>query len=223
MPMQHWWVTDAWEQSPIILLAHVFWVIFSIVLHELAHGWTAIRCGDRTPIETGHMTWNPMVHMGPTSLLLFAIAGIAWGAMPVDPSRFRGRLDNSKVALAGPTMNLVLFGVALALCAGVKLAAHRIDETTAVNLLMFFVTGAYLNLALMLFNLLPVPPLDGWRIASDVSPWYRSLWRSERSPAIGLILFIALFWFGGPKIFDLSADLTLRALDAMMRAMPAHI
>ena len=58
MPMQHWWVTDAWEQSPIILLAHVFWVIFSIVLHELAHGWTAIRCGDRTPIETGRQRFR---------------------------------------------------------------------------------------------------------------------------------------------------------------------
>jgi len=223
MPIEHWWVTDAWEQGPIILLAHVFWVIFSIVLHELAHGWTAIRCGDRTPIETGHITWNPLVHMGPTSLLLFAFVGIAWGSMPVDPSRFRGRLDNTKVALAGPTMNLVLFGVALAVCAGVKLAAHRIDETTGRNLLLFFVTGAYLNLALMLFNLLPVPPLDGWRIASDVFPAYGALWRSDRSPAIGLILFFALFWFGGPKIFDLSAVLTLKALDAVIHALPAHI
>lgn len=54
-------------------------VIFSITLHELAHGWAAIWQGDRTPIETGHMTWNPLVHMGWASLLMFAIVGIAWG------------------------------------------------------------------------------------------------------------------------------------------------
>ena len=71
------------------VLGWVFWVIFSICLHELAHGWAAIWQGDRTPRETGHMTMNPMVHMGGASLIVFALVGIAWGLMPTDPSRYR--------------------------------------------------------------------------------------------------------------------------------------
>lgn len=78
--MQGWWVATIWETSPFLLLGWIVWVIGSITLHELAHGWAAIRCGDRTPIETGHMTANPIVHMGPMSLIVFGLFGIAWGA-----------------------------------------------------------------------------------------------------------------------------------------------
>src|SRR5262249_8984123 len=109
----NWWVAEIWNQSPVLLVSWIVWVIGSIVLHELAHGWAALWCGDRTPIETGHMTWNPLVHMGQMSLLMFALVGIAWGQMPVDPSRFRGRYDDAKVALAGPLMNLALAITAL--------------------------------------------------------------------------------------------------------------
>jgi hypothetical protein len=90
------------------------WVIGSIVLHELAHGWAAIRLGDTTPRDLGHMTWNPLVHMGGFSLVVFAVIGIAWGMMPVDPSRLRGRYGDALVALAGPAMNIVLAAVSFA-------------------------------------------------------------------------------------------------------------
>lgn len=61
----------------------------SIVIHELAHGFAAISQGDRTPISQGHITLNPVVHMGWPSLIFLVIAGIAWGQMPVNPSKFR--------------------------------------------------------------------------------------------------------------------------------------
>ena len=78
--MQGWWVHKLYYgDGPVMLAAWVFWVIFSITLHELGHGWAAIRQGDETPRETGHMTWNPLVHMGPWSLAMFALIGIAWG------------------------------------------------------------------------------------------------------------------------------------------------
>jgi len=105
-----WWVADilhtlgAWA-----LLSWAFWVIFSITLHELGHGWAAIRVGDDTPIRTGHMSMNPLVHMGPTSLIVFAVVGIAWGAMPVNPLRFRGKHADALVAAAGPAINVGLF------------------------------------------------------------------------------------------------------------------
>ena len=106
--MATWWVIEAWEQSPVLLGSWVFWVFFSITLHELGHGWAAMRVGDQTPRLTGHMTWNPIVHMGPVSLVLFALLGLCWGAMPVDPSRFRGKHADAKVAFAGPMMNFSL-------------------------------------------------------------------------------------------------------------------
>src|SRR5687768_7769180 len=80
-----WWVTEALAAGgPVYVYSWVVIVVGSIVLHELGHGWMAIRLGDRTPLETGHMTWNPVVHMGMYSLVVFALIGIAWGMMPVD-------------------------------------------------------------------------------------------------------------------------------------------
>ena len=104
-----WWMHAVYDSGGLAaVLGWVFWVIFSICLHELAHGWAAIWQGDRTPRETGHMTMNPMVHMGGASLIVFALVGIAWGLMPTDPSRYRwGRRGRIAVAAAGPLMNLL--------------------------------------------------------------------------------------------------------------------
>ena len=93
--------------NPQFYFAVIIVVVISICLHELGHGFAAIALGDRTPEETGHITLNPLVHMGPISLAMLAIVGISWGAMPVDPTRLRGRYAEALVALAGPAVNLV--------------------------------------------------------------------------------------------------------------------
>jgi hypothetical protein len=91
--MSGWWMHELWERSPVLLASWVFWVLVSVMLHELAHGWTALWQGDDTPRAAGHMNFNPLVHMGPTSLIFFAAVGFAWGQMPVSPFRFRmGRM-----------------------------------------------------------------------------------------------------------------------------------
>ena len=75
----NWWVHNYWQAGMRIeLISQIFWVLFAITLHELAHGWAAIWQGDRTPIEMNRMTANPLVQMGPHSLLIFALCGIAW-------------------------------------------------------------------------------------------------------------------------------------------------
>ena len=71
----HWWVSDYYQHDPMLLVSWIFWVVASIALHELAHGYVAIRCGDDTPYHSGHMTWNPLVHMGQTALIMFALFG----------------------------------------------------------------------------------------------------------------------------------------------------
>jgi Zn-dependent protease len=213
--MADWWVTTFWEISPVFLVSWVVWGILSVTLHELAHGWTAIRCGDDTPRHTGHMTLNPVVHMGQFGLIMFAVIGLPAGMMPVDPSRFRGRYDDAKVALAGPATNVLLAAVALALYVAVRgigggawFAGVRWSEPLYSNLCLFCALGMMINLALAPFNLVPVPPLDGSRILSDFVPAYRRFWEQERAQPIALLAFMALFFLGGEYFWSFSISTT---------------
>jgi Zn-dependent protease len=197
--MNGWWVSDVLNdpaRGPAVLVAWCVWVIGSIVLHELAHGWAAIRLGDPTPRDLGHMTWNPLVHMGGFSLVVFALVGIAWGMMPVDPSRLRGRHGDALVALAGPAMNIVL---AIVSFAGLVLwlwLGGTVSEPLRTNLVHFFRLGVWLNIVLAVFNLLPVLPLDGGRIAASLSPAYDRFAHGENGRWVMLGGFILFFWFG---------------------------
>ena len=92
---------DLITQAPEYYFSVVVAVVISIVLHELGHGFAAIWQGDDTPRISGHMTLNPLVHMGGFSLFLLVMAGIAFGQMPVNPGRFRSRYGNALVAAAG--------------------------------------------------------------------------------------------------------------------------
>lgn len=199
--MSGWWIADLLNdpnQGPVRLVSWAVLVIGSIVLHELAHGWAAIRLGDTTPRDTGHMTWNPLVHMGPWSLAAFAVIGIAWGMMPVDPSRLRGRYAEALVALAGPAMNIAIGVVCFVLLVPWVAFAPRLGvaEPLLSNLEIFFHLGVWLNIVLALFNLLPVLPLDGGRIAVNLSRGYRDLASSENGQWVMLGGFILFFWFG---------------------------
>lgn len=197
-----WWVADLLQDNPALLVSQIVWVIGSIVLHELAHGWAAIRQGDRTPIETGHMTWNPLVHMGGTSLIVFALVGIAWGAMPVNPSRFRGRYGDVLVSLAGPAMNIALAAVAVVIGVLWTTFAGGVGEPLWSNFAMFFYAGAFLNVFLAIFNLLPIPPLDGSRILAGFSPAYRRLIESPNAPFVGLALMVLIVSTMGGRLMD---------------------
>ena len=193
-----WWIADYWQSGQTVLLASwIFWVIASICLHELGHGYAALWEGDDTPRVTGHMTWNPMVHMGGMSLVIFLLVGFAWGLMPVDPSRFRHRRwGDAIVALAGPLVNLILALVLLTgagLLAGFVLGRENAPDW-GERVFTFLFTGGWLNLALMALNLLPVPPLDGSRILASVSHGYRRLLMNPNAGIIGFGLFMLVFW-----------------------------
>lgn len=214
-----WWVAELFQSNPGVLVATVFWVIFSITLHELGHGWAALRMGDDTPIETGHMTWNPLVHMGGTSLILFALAGIAWGLMPVNPSRMRGRHAPALVAAAGPAVNVAL-ALVCALLAGLWIAYATMSTMPDPAWRFgkdFLETGAMLNIALVLLNLLPVPPLDGSRILAHFSRPYAAL---ASHPALSLAAFLVVFLFAGRHLFPVAHDAADRAIGAVAQAAP---
>ena len=210
-----WWITsllnDPSINGQVWVVSWAVWVVLSICLHELAHGWTAIKLGDDTPRLAGHMTWNPMVHMGPYSLLMFIFIGIAWGAMPVNPSKLKGRYGDAIVSLAGPLMNLILAALALIaliiwkpLCQGQIIGSVTIPHPLSINMNTFLHLGAMLNIVLMLFNLLPVPPLDGGRILMDLLPRYRRIIESENGRWLALGVFIIFFIFMSSLIFVLA-------------------
>ncbi|MEL7406822.1 MAG: site-2 protease family protein [Cyanobacteria bacterium J06558_2] len=190
--------------NPLFYIRVVIILILSICLHELGHGIAALSQGDDTPRIKGHMTMNPLVHMGVHSLFFLAFAGIAWGQMPVNPNRFRDpKWGSILVAAAGPLTNILL-GLLGVLIINVTLYFSW-DQVISLN---FFYLVARFNFALCLFNLIPIPPLDGFRIASELFPSIRELGRSQ----IGLALFMILFISGaGSQLFVL-ADMIVKSL-----------
>jgi Zn-dependent protease len=193
------------DLGPPAAAAFLFWGIFSITMHELAHGWAALSQGDDTPRIYGRMTPNPVVHMGWLSLILLVLTGIAWGMMPTDPSKYRwGRRGRIIVSGAGPAMNVLIwlvcwtaFGVLIAKYADDGTLARglgAIPDGTEKQLAMFFLIGGSLNGMLALFNMLPLPPFDG---ASVLAGFSRTYYRWMHNPRIAnagfFIVLIAMF------------------------------
>ena len=188
--------------NPQFYFAVIIVVVISICLHELAHGFAAIALGDRTPEETGHITMNPLVHMGGFSLVMLAVAGISWGAMPVDPSRLRGRYGDAIVSIAGPLTNLALAAIGLL---AIALWAHfgTIDTTNHMvrnGLLLLYVLALF-NLVLFGLNLIPVPPLDGSRVLADFVPAYRRLIADPTMQGVFFAVTIAVLIGAGRILF----------------------
>jgi Zn-dependent protease len=191
--------------GPAAAAAFLFWGIFSITMHELAHGWAALWQGDQTPRVYGRMTANPIVHMGWMSLMLLAVTGIAWGVMPTDPSQYRwGRRGRIIVSGAGPAMNVLLWAICWA-GLGALAAKHAssedgfaalrsMPEGTTRQLMVFLIIGAMLNGSLALFNMLPLPPFDGASVLAGFSRTYYRWMHNPRVASAGFfIVLIAMF------------------------------
>lgn len=172
-------------EDPVLFFRIIVIVILSVTLHELAHGVAALSQGDDTPQRAGHMTLNPVVHMGWPSMIFLCIAGIAWGQMPVNPAKFRSpKLSNILVSAAGPLLNL---GLGILFIGLIKLAfATNLNETVSID---FLYIAAHINLVLFLFNLIPIPPLDGFHIFSEIFPSFKPLQHSY----FGLFALLILF------------------------------
>ena len=144
--------------NPVLFILVTLAVIPAICLHEYFHAQVALWCGDPTAAMRGHLTLNPLKQMGFMSIIMFLFIGIAWGGVPVNPYNLtkRGRI---LTALAGPLMNFTLF--VLAILVYPLLAIFTAAPPLLVSYV--FVIGVY-NLILFIFNMLPVPGLDGWNI-----------------------------------------------------------
>lgn len=172
-------------------------IVISITLHELAHGWMAVRLGDPTPMSRGRLTGNPFVHMGPYSLLALCLCGIAWGQMPIDPSRLRGKHGEAMVSAAGPAANVVLALVALtALGLMIRFSLMPTDEVMASKVVTMLSVAGYANLWLAVFNLMPIPPLDGSHILASYNRSYAQwAWNPTNQGVILLAFFFSFALF----------------------------
>jgi Zn-dependent protease len=166
------------------LAAVAIFLVVGFPVHEFAHAYAAYRLGDGTAKMFGRLTLNPIVHLDPLGagiLVISALFGgffIGWAKpTPVNPQMLRGRHGDSIVAAAGPVSNIVM-AAAAAIVIRIMVAAVGNDVPTdpvlfVFNVLMYFV---YINIALFIFNLLPIPPLDGSHVLFDfMSP--RAAWK----------------------------------------------
>ncbi len=146
-------------------------ILFALTIHEYAHGWVAYRLGDPTAKLAGRLTFNPIAHLDPLGTILLFVARIGWAKpVPVNPYYFRDpRAGMLYVSLAGPASNLLAaFGFGL-ICRALGLRSLVPLHPGFLGLLeMMLVFAVYINLILAVFNLIPVPPLDGSKILASL-------------------------------------------------------
>jgi Zn-dependent protease len=186
-------------------------IIIAITFHEAAHGFVAWRCGDDTAYRLGRVTFNPLKHIDPFGTvilpaLLYLTTGFMFGyakPVPVNFRRLRNpRRDMVLVAAAGP-------GINLALAIASALLLHFVPDTGSIltrTMLQILYVSVAVNVILALFNMLPLPPLDGGRVAVGLLPYPLSLYlaRLERYGMVVLILaIIVLPWIGSQIGVDL--------------------
>jgi len=187
-----------------ILIQIVPLILFSLVMHELAHGMVSYKLGDPTPKLMGRLTVNPLAHLdlfGTLMLIVSMLKGFGFGwakPVPIDPRYYKNPLKGSAlVALAGPAANLGLaffFGLPLRFMKlGWWLPALKPERV--LFLIEFFSAGLLLNLSLAFFNLLPIPPLDGSRLVRYFLRGQAVLIYNRLERYGFLILFTLLFLF----------------------------
>ena len=184
----------SWVYRQLLMLPGI---VIGLTVHEFAHGLVSDRCGDPTPRAQGRLTLNPAAHIDLIGFLCLFFAGFGWGQpVQIDPRYYKHRrMDEFLVSIAGVTMNFI---VAVALAFVLRLIMHSgsafFSTTTGDVILNMVQYGIFINLVLMIFNLIPVPPLDGWGILTQIFDlekyrWYPIVYQNGFYILLALILF----------------------------------
>lgn len=209
-------------------------LLFSMVAHEYAHGYAALKQGDPTAQELGRLTWNPVKHIDPFLTILMPVM-LYWASngqfifggakpVPVNPRNYRNyKRGDIIVSLAGIAVNLMLFPLCALLIIGLGLLGRAVPAgaDTLSIFQMMMVQGILFNLVLAVFNLLPIPPLDGSHVVKYLMPPAWSL-RYQQLGKYGIIILIVLLWtdIGKPLFAFWMTPVTLLAQQAMSWVFP---
>jgi len=185
---------NLFDPDRLVTLAILF--LTGMPIHEWAHAWTAYQLGDDTAALRGRLSINPLAHLDPIGTLSLVFFGFGWGKpVPVSPYRLRGNMRASwaLVSAAGPFSNLVLAMLGAIPFRMGWLSLH-LSDASVISLQGILLEFILINLSLMLFNLIPIPPLDGSRILAWLLPpnWARAMERMEYVGGTGLMLILYL-------------------------------
>ncbi|HEX7980759.1 MAG TPA: site-2 protease family protein [Gemmatimonadaceae bacterium] len=219
-----------------LLIAPV--LLFSVIAHEIAHGWVALRQGDRTALDAGRLSWNPAKHIDFFLTILLPLVTF-YGSMaaggtpmlfggakpvPVDPRNYRyPRRGDILVSLAGVATNALigLAAVPLIIVAGmVGKAVPALEETLGIVQAMLFI-AVMLNAVLIAFNLLPIPPLDGSHVFKYLLPRPLAI-RYVQFGRYGLLVLILLLQFGH-RALDVWMSPVGFAMDTVQNALASYV
>jgi Zn-dependent protease len=208
---------DLLRENPLAAIAYLIVVVVALTVHEFAHAWSADRFGDDTPRLNGRLTLNPLVHLDPIGALVFILAGFGW-AKPVPVNLYALERNNRFapvwVAFAGPLSNLIL---AILFAIPIRLGLLDSAPPLIVDLVFLFVQ---LDLVLMVFNLIPISPLDGEKVLTFLLSPESGLRRlmDQIRPIGPMILMFMIFL--GPRIgFNLINILVTGPVNAMFAAL----
>jgi len=174
--------------NPELILYIPVSLIIAITVHEFMHAWTANFLGDPTPKHLGRLSLNPLAHLDPLGTLALVFLGFGWGKpVPINPNNFKNpRLGSALTSVAGPLTNLLLADVLALTYKFGGLTTETLGGRVVLAIIFY-------NLLLMIFNLIPIPPLDGSGFAALFFP----VFESERWRQLGPIILIMILVFTG--------------------------
>lgn len=171
-------------------------ILIAITFHEFAHAWMAVKFGDDTPKIQGRLTLNPLAHLDPIGTFMLIFAHFGWGKpVEIDPRNFNQNkkmtTQEALVAVAGPTMNIILaFIFTIISCLLVKLNPSFILTTWGAIFYTFLESTIIINISLGIFNLIPLPPLDGSKILINFLPYNARNWLKANQYIFSIIFMI---------------------------------
>ena len=173
-------------------------VIIAITFHEFAHAFVADKLGDTTPRAQGRLTLNPLKHLDPIGFVLLMFAHVGWGKpVEINPNNFTSNKSKSAceamVSLAGPIMNFIIAIIATIIYYALYTFAPVNTGTGILILLVYLIT--IINIGIGIFNLIPLPPLDGEKIFKHILPYKAQAWLDRNAYTLSMV-FMLLWFFG---------------------------